>query len=172
VNNRGAILVIVLALAGLAAASLAVWYQHRQTRRALDLWGAAAAQRIERAPVVELLELNNESREVGDTTGGMLPAETAIEISSAPGLLHFRRALLQDANFDWDSQATPVVSDSNWDYAVVFSDDEGSVLVLFDLDQGLVANRAATGKVAILTERMLKGINQFFSESLEANGAD
>jgi hypothetical protein len=168
VPNRGAILVIALAATGLVAASVAVWYQHRQTRRALALWGAAAAQRIERAPVVELVELDDGGR----TTIRTFDAEAAIDISQARGLLHFRRSLLQDANFDWDSANETALSASDWDFAVRFSDGEASVVVLFDLGRGVVANHAAPGKVAVVTERTSKGLGRFFRESLDANGAD
>jgi hypothetical protein len=160
VFNRGAILVILLVVAGLTAASVAVWYQHRQTRRALDLWGAATAQRIERAAVVELFELD------GDTPSGILDDEPAVDISSAPGVLHFRRSLLQDANFHWQPASEAVESDNTWDYAARFSDDEGNVTVLFDLDRGTVANRAAPGRVALVTEKMSLGLSRFFDEVL------
>jgi hypothetical protein len=172
VLNRGAILVIALAATGLVAASIAVWYQHRQTRQALDLWGAATAQRIERAAGVELVALNAGKGANSSVKDGRFDAEAAIDISHAPGVLHFRRSLLQDANFDWDSQNEAAVSESDWEYAVRFSDDEGSAIVLFDLDRGVVANRAAPQRVARITEKMSQGLGRFFSESLDAKGAD
>jgi hypothetical protein len=149
-----------LAGAGLAAASVAVWYQHRQTRRALDLWGPASAQRIERAPTVKLVALDSA------TTGGMRNPEAGIDISHAPGVLHFRRSLLQDANFDWDAENDPAKSEIDWDYAARFTDDEGSIVVLFDLDCGVVANRAAADRVARVTEKMTAGLRRFFEENL------
>jgi hypothetical protein len=161
-------LVIALTAAGLAAASVAVWYQHRQTRRALDLWGAAAAQSIERAAVVELVELEDGGRAGGSSAVGIWDAEKAINISRARGLLHFRRSLLQDANFDWNSAKTPTVSNSEWDYAVRFSDEDDSVVVLFDLAQGLVANRALPERVARVTERTSRGLELFFEEAIAA----
>jgi hypothetical protein len=161
--NRGAVLVIALAVAGLAAASVAVWFQHRQTRQALALWGAPAAQRIERAPVVEIVELDDSRRADSGDTDGMLDPAAAIDFSQARGLLHFRRSLLQDANFDWSSDNAPV-SDGEWDYVVWFSDDEGSVVVLFDMDRGIVANRAATERVARMTEKMSRGMSRFLDD--------
>lgn len=167
-KNRGAILVIALAAAGLAAASVAVWYQHRQTRRALDLWGAAAAQRIERAALVELVELLNGTRADGATGGGMWNAKSAIDISRVRGLLHFRRSLLQDANYDWDSEKIPILSNSDWDYAVRFSDDDGREIVLFDLDHGIVANRGRPERAARVTEKTWRGLGLFFEEAISA----
>src|SRR5687768_9637678 len=159
-------LVIALVVAGLAAASVAVWYQHRQTRRALDLWGAAAAQCIERAPVVKLVALDGGGRTGSSTTGETFDAGAATDISRAPGLLHFRRSLLQDANFDWNSENEAAVSDRDWDYAVRFSDEVGSVVVLFDLDRGIVANRAASERVARITEKMSRGMSRFLDDNI------
>jgi hypothetical protein len=171
VNNRGAMLVIALAAAGLAAASIAVWYQHRQTRRALDLWGAAAAQRIERAVLVELLELQDGSGADGGTGQSRWDAASAIDISHARGSLHFRRSLLQDANFHWNSAGDTgiqTISVSDWDYAVRFSDEEASVVVLFDVDGGLIAKQASNTRIVRLTEKTSQGLELFFEEAIAA----
>ena len=166
VINRGTVLVIAMAGAGLMAASVAVWYQHRQTRRALDLWGPAAAQRIERAGKVDLVELDG-GRTADGAAGDMAHAEAAVDISHAPGVLHFRRSLLQDANFDWDAENDTAMSDNDWDYAARFSDEEGNnVVVLFDLNRGVVANRAAADRVVRVTEKMSEGLRRFFDEIL------
>jgi hypothetical protein len=149
-----------LTAAGLTAASVAVWYQHRQTRRALDFWGAALAQRIEQAAVAELFELNS------GKGNGTPRARAAIDISHAPGALHFRRSLLQDANFFWDAQDKPAVSESDWDFAVRFSDDEGSIVVLFELDQGMIASRDTLERIVPVTEKMRRGLRLFFDEQL------
>jgi hypothetical protein len=151
---------VALTAAGLTAASVAVWYQHRQTRRALDFWGAALAQRIERATVVELFELNS------GTAEGTPRAQAAIDISHAPGVLHFRRSLLQDANFVWDAQDKPAASASDWDFSVRFSDDEGSMVVLFELDRGMIASRDTPERVVQVTEKMSLGLRLFFEEQL------
>jgi hypothetical protein len=170
VINRGTVLVIAMAAAGLVAASIAVWYQHRQTHRALDLWGAAAAQRIERAAVVELFDLSGVGR-AGGLTSGTLDDKRAVDISRARGLLHFRRSLLQDANFQWYSAGDTeiqTISDSDWDFAVRFLDQEKSVVVLFDLDGGSISKRESKARIVRLTEKTSRGLELFFEEAIAA----
>jgi hypothetical protein len=142
------------------AASVAVWYQHQLTRRALDFWGARLAQRIEQGSIVELFALKD------GTADAALASRSPIDLSHVPGVLHFRRSLLQDANFDWDAQNQPAVSDRDWDFAVRFSDDEGSILVLFDLDRGVVANRSKPDSFARVSEKTSRGLRKFFEENL------
>jgi hypothetical protein len=171
VINRGTVLVIALAGTGLVAASVAVWYQHRQTRRALDLWGPAVAQRIERAPTIELVVLEG-GRVNSGTTEGALHVEPAVDISRAAGVLHFRRSLLQDANFVWDAEKAPAMSSSDWDYAVRFSDEEGSVTIMFDLDGGVVADRAVPKTAVRLAEKTARGVGSFFAEIRQQRRSD
>jgi hypothetical protein len=112
-----------------AAGLTGVWFQRHQTRRCLEYYGPVAARRISAAPVVELLLL-----EPGPAAG-RLAARTRIDASQAPGLVHMRRGLVEDANFSWrgggnggmngyeteGNRATrlPLAA---WDVAIVFSD--------------------------------------------------
>jgi hypothetical protein len=171
VINRGTVLVIALAGTGLVAAGVAVWYQHQLTRQALDLWGPAAAQLIEGAPAIELVDLRGD-RMNGGTTGGVLHSADAVDISHAPGVLHFRRSLLQDANFVWDSGKAPAISNTDWDYAVRFSDEVGSVTITFDLDRGVVADRAVRETAVRLSEKTARGVSRFFDEILQQGPSD
>ncbi|MEX2142119.1 MAG: hypothetical protein WD894_22825 [Pirellulales bacterium] len=164
-KNRGVVLVLLLLVAGLAAAASAIWHQYRQTRQALNFWGPEAAYLIGHAPSVELTELPH--REPGDQSARdeTRAQQRMIDISQARGLVHFRRSLLEDHNFDWDIDS-PAASSSDWDYTVRFSDDEASLELAFDLNRHLVGVQAGDGGTAVVTDTMAEGLAQFFKETL------
>jgi len=127
----GTWLVVGLLLLGLAAASTGVWFQRHQTRRCLEFYGPAAARRISAAPVVELLIVQPGSEP------GRLACRTRIDVSKAPGLVHLRRGLVEDANFTWQAAATSASPEARrpsearlpsevWDAALVFSEPAAS----------------------------------------------
>jgi len=82
---------------GAALAVFAVWYQWGQTRRCLAFYGSAAAHRIQVAPRVELWRLDPGGRAVRPESG-----DRRCDVSHARGLVHLRRGLVEDANFDWN----------------------------------------------------------------------
>jgi hypothetical protein len=163
VNNRGVILVLLLLAAGLGAAATALWHQYRQTRRALDFWGTAAASLIGHAPSVELTALSHGQADGKDSDQTKTAGDT-VDLSEARGLVHFRRGLLEDQNFNWDREPPDVVPD--WGYLVRFSDDNASVVVAFDLDRRVVGIKKPSGAAAALTDRMSEGLATFFEQSL------
>jgi hypothetical protein len=164
-KNRGVILVLLLLIAGLAAAASAIWHQYRQTRQALTFWGAEAADLIGHAPSVELTALSH--REPGEKglSDETYAEQRTIDISQARGLVHFRRSLLEDHNFDWNIDL-PAASSSDWDYTVRFSRDEAGLVLTFDLDRLVVGVQAPDGGTAALTDRMAAGLAQFFEQTL------
>lgn len=124
---RGTWLVAGLVMMGLAAAITGVWFQRHQTRRCLEFYGPAAARRITAAPVVELVLVQP------GTGPGRLVAHTRIDASKAPGLVHMRRGLVEDANFNWQVNAAGdrrVAAErlplEAWDVAIVFGEPGGS----------------------------------------------
>ena len=164
-KNRGTILVLLLVAAGLAAAGTAIWHQHRQTRRALDFWGPQAAHLIGHAPLVKLTAL--QPRQPGETSAAEKSRAdpVAVDISQARGLIHFRRSLLEDANFEWNNDFSAVAA-AEGDYSVLFSDGEEKLVIVFDLDRRLIEVRPRGDGVAKLTERMADGVATFLSETL------
>lgn len=135
-THSGAGLVVSLLLLGVAAATLAIVFQRGQTRRCLAFYGPDVARRVASAPVVEAWWLAS-----GDAEGRLEP-DARIDVSKAPGLVHLRRGLVEDANFRWDADAGPVAGElpaERWDVALVFSDpahpgDEARLVI--DLDDG------------------------------------
>lgn len=115
----GTRLVFGLVVLGTALASFAIWFQWQQTRRCLDFYGSAVARRIQVAPRVELWERLGEDEISG--AGGEPRPESALrfDISRARGLVHLRRGLVEDANFDWTRRGA---TGGPWDAALAFYD--------------------------------------------------
>jgi hypothetical protein len=108
----GVLLVAGLLTLGLGLAIFAVAFQWGQTRRCLDFYGSRVARAVSTAPRVELWQLA-----VGP--GGVVAARRA-DISTAPGLVHLRRGLVEDANFEWEPTAPGRLPNAAWDAAFAF----------------------------------------------------
>lgn len=136
---RGSWLVAGLLCLGVVAAMGGIVFQRQQTRRCLGFYGAEAARRITAAPSVELLRV-----EPGSGPRRLL-ASSRLDVSHAPGLVHLRRGLVEDANFAWidlrpnaeagrtDQASRPLDA---WDAAIVFADPAGGgrTVLVIDLD--------------------------------------
>ncbi len=154
---RGTWLVAGLLLLGLAAAITGVWFQRHQTRRCLEFYGPAAARRIAAAPTVELLLVQP------GPGPGRLVAQTRIDVSKAPGLVHLRRGLVEDANFSWqgtDARASGGAAGGAvlerlppdaWNVAIVFSEPLGSTTLVIDFDPsgGALAMVGQPGRIGL-----------------------
>jgi len=112
----GGLLVMGLLLLGLTAASVAIAFQRGQTEQCLAFYGADAAAAVSRAPHVELWQLAE--------VDGRLTAARREDISQAKGLVHLRRGLVEDANFDWQAAeaAESPLPPHAWDWAMVFAE--------------------------------------------------
>jgi hypothetical protein len=133
-GGRGTTIVIGLLLLGLAAAGTGIWYQRGQTRRCLDLYGADAARRITSAPRVEIVRL------LPGGAAGRLAAVDRRDITSAKGLVHLRRGLVEDANFLWSAEpAADRLPADSWDLGLVFSDpavpEQPPTIFVIDFDE-------------------------------------
>lgn len=148
----GRLLVVALVLLGIGLASFAIWFQWRQTRRCLALYGSDAARQIQAAARVELWEPRA-------ATSAALESATRIDVSRAPGLVHLRRGLVEDANFDWQRAA---VATAEWDAAFAFYAAAGdatptAVLVIdFDPAGGSLGVAGSDRRVAL--GRIEKGL--------------
>ena len=112
----GGLLVMGLLLLGLTAASVAIVFQRGQTEQCLAFYGPAAAAAVARAGHVELWRLAD--------VDGRMTACSRQNISQAKGLVHLRRGLVEDANFDWEAtaHAEGLLPVACWDWAIVFAD--------------------------------------------------
>ena len=129
-QSSGRPLVAGLVLLGVSLACFAIWFQWRQTRRCLALYGSDVARQVQAAARVELWEPPG--------SGGQPGLETAVrsDISRAPGLVHLRRGLVEDANFDW--QRDTATAGAAWDAAFAFyhtaSDVAPAAVLVIDFD--------------------------------------
>ena len=131
-GGSGSALVLGLLLLGLVAAVTGIWFQWGQTRRCLDFYGPRVAKLIAEAPRVELWTL-----EPGSSPRRMR-AVARQDVSQAPGLVHLRRGLVEDANFRWeagDDRGAPLPA-AAWDSALVFAtpEDEESTAAVLAID--------------------------------------
>jgi hypothetical protein len=124
-SGRVAVLLMVGLGAGLAL--FAILHQRNQTFRCLRFLGAPAARRIAAASHVELMRLRP-----GDHEGRPVAVERW-DISSARGVVHLRRGLVEDANYDWsarDAERPDVggrLPAAAWRWGIAFADSAGDV---------------------------------------------
>lgn len=173
--SRGTWLVAGLLLLGLAAAITGIWFQWQQTRRCLEFYGPAAARRIAAAPTVELLLVR------AGTGASRLAAHTRIDVSKAPGLVHLRRGLVEDANFNWQGTdardrggeaggaAAARLPSAAWDVALVFSEPLGSTTLVIDFDSagGALAVVGQPGRIGL--GRIGPGLEKWIRSTLSAD---
>jgi len=154
-----------LLLLGLAAAITGIWFQRHQTRRCLAFYGPAAARRIAAAPTVELLLVQPGAEP------GRLVARSRIDISKAPGLVHLRRGLVEDANFNWqgtDAAVPERLPSDAWDVALVFSEPLGRTTLVMDLDRagGSLAAVGQPGRIGL--GRIGPGLEKWIRSTVNA----
>lgn len=151
--GSGARLVVGLVVLGVTAGLVGIWYQRGQTRRCLAFYGPEAARMVTAAPVVELWTLAPAAEP------GVLVALERVDVSHAPGLVHLRRGLVEDANFRW--QPGPPVARERlpagaWDRALVFSDPATGrppvtlVIDLVEAPGGAGGDQPAVGSLAMV----------------------
>jgi hypothetical protein len=117
----GAAIVAGLLVMALGLGLFAVWFQRGQTRRCLEFFGPEAARRLQAANRVEVWRL--------EPRDGRVQVVDRIDASHAPGLVHLRRGLIEDFNYDWGDggregplgqvRRPPLPADA-WDQAVAF----------------------------------------------------
>lgn len=174
-TSPGTRLVVGLLGLGLTAAGLGIWFQWQQTRRCLEFYGVEAAARISRAPRVELWSLKPLA-DHGHT--GRLAATQRREISTAKGLVHLRRGLVEDANFMWSKPpgGDQPLPDAAWDVALVFKDDSGergivlAVALGSDAEPAQVTVLGQPGRVGL--GKMAKGLRAWVAATMAASAAD
>ena len=157
-------LVIGLLALGLLAAGIGVWFQWQQTRRCLAFYGTRATEQISKSPFVELWQLKPLS---GGRHTGRLEAVLVEDITEAKGLVHLRRGLVEDANFQWvegNTERAPL-ADAAWDLALVFFDSkqrnesERTVVVIDFGENSQKANLTVVGRPGrVALGKMGKGL--------------
>ena len=156
-------MVVGLVLLGVAAAVLGIWFQRQQTRRCLAFYGADVARLITTSPSVQLLAVRE-----GD--GPRRLVEVArIDVTRAPGLVHLRRGLVEDANFRWGEEAagadaTPPLPIAACDAALVFAEPGGQATLVLDLDGSRPAAAVVGRPGRIGLGRITVGLNTWIND--------
>jgi hypothetical protein len=162
-DRRGRIgrwLVVALMLLGIGLASFAIWFQWRQTRRCLAFYGSDVARQIQAAARVELWE--PPAAPAGAAAG--LESAARIDVSRAPGLVHLRRGLVEDANFDWQRAAGAT---TDWDAAFALyaaaGDAAPAAVLVIDFAPGGGSLGVAGSDRRVALGRIEKGIRAWLT---------
>jgi len=175
----GSVIVIGLLALGLIAAGIGVWFQWQQTRRCLSFYGTKATEQISNSQFVELWQLRPSS---ASRHTGQLEAFQVEDITTAKGLVHLRRGLVEDANFHWvtkDNRVRVPLPDAAWDVALVFdtkqknSVPEKTVVVIDFVENSQEANLTVAGRpgrVALVAE-MAKGLKTWVESTMSSSSS-
>jgi hypothetical protein len=171
-------LVIGLLILGLLAAGVGVWFQWQQTRRCLAFYGTRATEQISKSPFVELWQLKPLA---GGRHTGRLEAIRVEDITEAKGLVHLRRGLVEDANFQWvegNTERAPL-ADAAWDLALVFFDSkqrnesERTVVVIDFGENSQKANLTVVGRPGrVALGKMGKGLKTWVESTAKWDGSN
>jgi len=130
-NYRGKILIAGIFLMALAGGLGSVIYRYVETREALTLWGAEAAQAIAKPDKVEALLLEPTTADP-DLRGGdqLLKIIRTKDVTTARGFTNARNALVLDRSF----QFAPEACTPTWTHALRFTRKNQRTTVLISLD--------------------------------------
>ena len=156
----------MLLLAGVTSAA-AIWYLRGLSQRSMSFWGPAAGELILQAPQVEALRLapaeSAEALPAGErlTIGGQaFDVIQRRDISQARGLVNVRRALMQDASYEWS--VPPPAPPVRWSYALRFTDQDRAATLLLVLDPP--AAKPLDRDESVGTRPIVAGLRAFFAE--------
>jgi len=104
--RRGPAIILLFVGLGIAGGLFSVWWNASLYRRSSEYWGGDGARLIRLGKQVELWELaagpDADGEKATRTWGGQsYHAARRHDLSSAPGLIHLREALLADGEYDW-----------------------------------------------------------------------
>ena len=150
-SSSGRRVVAAIVLLGLCLAGFAFWFQWRQTRRCLGFLGADVAREISRAERVELWRLGSGGRP------RRLTATAWHDVSRAPGLVHLRHALVEDASYVWSAVPPDAGSGpqpvQEWGTALAFFSRRGvdvpAAVLVFDDRFGTMTVVGRPGRVSL-----------------------
>lgn len=170
---------VVLGMLAIAlSASLGAWlWNLNHSQRALAFWGPRASQLVLKAPRVELLRLaletdGNPVAEMGETLHvGDDPYRVIArkDLSQAPGLIHARHSLTDDASFlrlVAQDGANPERRGGAWTHALRFAETAGEpATVLLDFEKRKV-RLLESAREAEVSQRFVEGWRDFCRRQL------
>jgi hypothetical protein len=169
----GKLVVLAIFAVALAMAGFALWWNWGLGRRSLAFWGTEGGVAIRDAEKIELLRLrlkkgrgqflNLEAFDVAETK----------DISKAPGVVHARHSLLEDASFDWKANLvghSEYESDTDF-FAVRFSHPQAVTTIVFLDSDSTQIFRAESGDEVALSPKTAAGWTTFLRRYFpEASG--
>jgi len=159
-RSRGTTVVAGMLAAAVGLAAFAVWFQWRQTRRCLDFYGGDVARLVQAAPRVELWRL-------APAAGPSAPEpRERIDVSRAPGLVHLRRGLVEDANFVWNAPRARGVPQT-WTSGLAFFGEPGAApaVLLFDTSKEAPAVAVAGRSGFLVPGPIAAGLDKWLAEA-------
>lgn len=158
--QRGKLAVVFMLLLGLGAALFAWQWNRSRGRQAAEFWGGDVARLIRSAPTVEAFRLKTP---LSDVVADWRTVAESKDVSKAPGLLHARNALLEDASFEREH---PSAADPLYKFAVRFSDGEKQTTLFLDPDTRQIRSdrQSANGElVPKVAEGWRKAFERYFA---------
>ncbi|MGI8978055.1 MAG: hypothetical protein ACR2FY_02400 [Pirellulaceae bacterium] len=129
-RSSGKLVVLSIFVVAIAMASFALWWNWGLSHRSLDFWGKEGGLAIRDGERIELLRLRPKTGRIINLEGFDI-VETK-DVSKAPGVLHARHSLLQDASFDWTADlGEPHDYGKRDHFAVRFSHQKAVTTILF-----------------------------------------
>jgi hypothetical protein len=174
--NSGKLAVLGIVLLAVGLAGFAWWWNWQRTARCREFYGGEGAHLIRAADHVEGLELSSlfvrEAREQILVGSEPFDVVSRKDLSRAPGLVHARTALLDDASYDWEDQTTGDCH-SRILYAVEFRDGSRRTTLAFDFGCRRVWIVEAHGsrKRATLAPKIASGWESFLTRQLNQEPA-
>lgn len=167
---NGKLVTIVLLVVAVAAASYAWWFQFSRGQRALEYWQGNNAAVIRHGDRAELLVLAEPAESIEAAAVDRLTIDgrdyaivQRATLDQAPGFVHARHALIDDASYLWEK---PLPEKIAWSHALKFENKAGeAVTVVIDLEAGWLL-RIDRDRPLAMDEILQSGLKQFFAEHL------
>ena len=172
VQVQGKYVILFIFGSAIAAAVFAWSFQYLRGRRILELWGADNARLIRfEGKRVTLLTLKPHEEQSDDAARTINVDKLAFDvvaqkqISEAPGIIHARQALIEDASFQWDKPRGDC--EAQWRYALEFREGNQVATVLLDMHCQR-ARLLENGHEAAIHPKIFTGWETFIGEHTEA----
>jgi len=161
-QTSGKLLTLGLIAIAIAAAAFAWWFQFSRGRRALAYWGGADAAVIRHGERAALLVIGPEGKGAKlDIGGAEYEITRVVPLDNAPGFVHARHALIDDASYQWDAAPPQSVT---WTHALQFEDARGrTVTVAISLTDGVLLPLTSNHPLT-MSETLQSGLKDFFEE--------
>ena len=148
---RGKLTIIAILIVALTTACFAWWWRATSQQRIREFWGPSALQAINFARQVEafkLAKVDGTQMTLSERVQ-QVPPDEFVDISQAPGLIHAKHSLVEEASFDWESPPDSI-RDRNWSYGVRFHNGAEVVTVLFDFERRALAHVEANKSLTMI----------------------